>query len=409
MTGQEYLEFNQKKALAYDSLVEKGYAGTCEFLSDCVKEIAEIFEDGFHCFVGYYDIDNISPNGKHMLFLKVDKEAKPGIDTASIMLFDIKENVTRCLCHTSAWCWQQGCRLRWINDNMFIFNDFIDGKYVTRSYSFFSKNTKIAFDCAFYDVSFNFNKAFCIDFDRLQANRPGYGYSCRKSDVTNKSALDIDGLFVMTLSDKKLSQIVSFKTLTSEVSSQPFENHYINHISISPNGKRIMYFHLWAKDSLDMWKMRVLVSDLDGLNRVVIEENDIISHYAWFDDNTLLLTRVLEDRCDYCFYDLLSGKKRVIVSSELINDGHPTFLSKRFFISDTYPLENSMQHLFLYNLEKNERIPLVEIFSDPRLYIDKRCDLHPRLHRDGLIVNFDTTYKNGVRSIKILKLEGSYE
>ena len=52
MTGQEYLKFNQKKALAYDSLVERGYAGACVILSDCVKEIAEIFEDGFHCFVG---------------------------------------------------------------------------------------------------------------------------------------------------------------------------------------------------------------------------------------------------------------------------------------------------------------------------------------------------------------------
>lgn len=406
MTGEEYLLFNQQKALTYDSLVENGYAGNYKVFDERVKEIAEISEDGFHCFAGYYDVDNISPNGRNLLYLKVDEKANPGVDAASIMVFDLQERKSKFICRTSAWCWQQGCRLRWIDDDTFIFNDCVGSNYVTKSHFIHSRETTIAFDHAFYDVSYKANVGLWVDFDRLQANRPGYGYSCNKIDLANRQALNSDGLFAMTLSDKRVSRLVSLGELSSQVISLPFDNHYINHVSISPNGKRVMFFHLWAKDSLDMWKMRTIVSDLDGSNRRIIEEANIVSHYAWLDDDILLLTRIFDNQSDYCFYNLKSGEKKPILSADLISDGHPTFLSKNLFISDTYPLENSMQYLFVFELEKNKRIPLLEIFSDPRLYIDKRCDLHPRVHKDGLLVNFDTTYRNGVRSIKILKLEG---
>ena len=88
MTGEEYLEYNRKKALTYDSLVKKGYAGFFKILDSRVKELGEVGEDGFHCFAGYYDIDNISPNGNFLLYLKVKNNAVPGVDFAMIMVFE---------------------------------------------------------------------------------------------------------------------------------------------------------------------------------------------------------------------------------------------------------------------------------------------------------------------------------
>lgn len=406
MTGEEYLEYNRKKALTYDSLVKKGYAGFFKILDSRVKELGEIGEDGFHCFAGYYDIDNISPNGNFLLYLKVKNNAVPGVDFAMIMVFDLRAKKSTLLTKTMAWCWQQGCRLRWENNDSFIYNDFANGQYITKRYCLISQKSEIAYKHAFYDVHFATNKAFWTNFDRLQANRPGYGYSCGKIDL---DGIDSDGLFAEDLIENTETRLISLPQLKSKANAKPEDNHYINHISISPSGSRVMYFHLWAKDNLDMWKMKVYVSDVDGNNRQAIEDTNIVSHYAWLNDDILLLTRVYNDRCDYCFYHLKSGKKDILNSPDLTNDGHPTFLSKRFFISDTYPLENSIQHLFLFDILKNKAIPLIDAFSDPRLYIDKRCDLHPRVHKGGLLINFDTTFKNGLRTIKIIKLEGCYE
>jgi hypothetical protein len=239
----------------------------------------------------------------------------------------------------------------------------------------------------------------------LQSLRPGYGYS-RGKDFTKKALAPVDdGVFAVDLKTKAVSLLYSLKDLAEQVVSKPTDFHYINHISVSPDGKRFMFFHLWTKDSLDMWKMRLLVSDINGSNLIELEREDIISHYSWIDSNRLMVTKVANKEPCYVIYDLRTGSKEIIQNYKLINDGHPTFFeNKREFVSDTYPLENCMQTMFFSSIENNSYIPILEAFSDPRLYIEKRCDMHPRFDGKHSAINIDSTFSMGLRKIIFLKI-----
>lgn len=108
------------------------------------------------------------------------------------------------------------------------------------------------------------------------------------------------------------------------------------------------------------------------------------------------------EKC-YCVYNVNTLSKRIIQSDDLVQDGHPTFINDSCFITDTYPLENSVQHLLIYDFENNKCNELLKAFSDPRMYIEKRCDMHPRLH--GNYVSIDSTFSEGVRKIILLMLK----
>ena len=209
------------------------------------------------------------------------------------------------------------------------------------------------------------------------------------------------------LKTKAVRLLYSLKDLAGQVESKPTDFHYINHISVSPDGKRFMFFHLWTKDSLDMWNMRLLVSDINGSNLVELDREDIISHYTWIDSNRLMVTKVANKEPCYILYDIKLGTKTIIDDINLIYDGHPSFLSsKECFVSDTYPLNDCIQNLFVYNVENKKYLPILQIFSDPRFYIEKRCDLHPRLNNGNDIVNIDSTFSDGCRKIVIIKFKG---
>ena len=154
-----------------------------------------------------------------------------------------------------------------------------------------------------------------------------------------------------------------------------------------------------------MWKMRLLVSDIDGSNLVELEREEIISHYTWIDSDNIMVTKITNKEPCYVVYNLNNGSKELIQNDKLINDGHPTFFeNKKEFVSDTYPLENCIQTLFFSSIEQDIHIPVLEAFSDPRLYIEKRCDMHPRFDAIHDLINIDSTFSGGVRKVVFLKI-----
>ena len=167
-----------------------------------------------------------------------------------------------------------------------------------------------------------------------------------------------------------------------------------------------MYFHLWTKGPLDLWKMRMIISYSDGSNRKIVTENDLVSHYTWIDDDRLLFTKETCGTFNYCIYNALTNKTVEIESNLINNDGHPTMITNNLFISDTYPLEHCMQKLFLFDIKTKRCTTILEAFSDPRLYIEKRCDMHPRINRKNKLINIDSSFRNGIRSIILINLKG---
>lgn len=60
----------------------------------------------------------------------------------------------------------------------------------------------------------------------------------------------------------------------------------------------------------------------------------------------------------------------------------------------------------LFDIETRKNKKIIEIFSNPRLRNETRCDLHPRLCNCNQIC-IDTTFKNCLRSVCIVKV-GDY-
>lgn len=402
-----YVLKNEMLAARYDEFVNAGYAGYFKVNNDVVNRVRIYGDKEYNTFFGYYDVQQISPDGTRMLVLKTKKNAIPAVDKADIYYIDLSDDTWYYLTSSHAWCWQQGCRLRWFDksNSLIIFNDMHNGKYVSKIWDIDNKCMIKEYPYAFYDIDFKNEIGVGLDFSRLQTMRPGYGYSSVDDSSMNYHAPN-EGIYIYSLADCSYSEIISLQRLAEEVSSKESDYHYINHICISPGHDKFMFFHLWAQDGIAMWKMRLLISDYAG-NYKVLENEEIISHYCWLNNTELMVTKIVSQN-EKCFVviNTENGQKRPLNNLSLVQDGHPVLLNdKKNFVVDTYPMENCIQKLFISSVEDEyKNVNILEAFSDPRLYIEHRCDMHPRVHTSNKMISIDSTYSDGVRKCILVEL-----
>ncbi|MBP3664859.1 MAG: hypothetical protein J6J03_06840, partial [Tyzzerella sp.] len=349
-----------------------------------------------------YDLCQYIPRGDKILAHVVKQNASPQIDDAMIVWFDAENGEMHEIEKTGAWCWQQGSRLRWHpkEQDTILFNDLDHGEYVTKKVNLINGIAERV-SRALYDVDTEFKYGLALNFSRLQRLRPGYGYSRIGEKNADIAAPADDGVFRVDMHSGDEVLLFSLKDLAKDVSAEGF--HYINHLSISPSGKRFTFFHLWTLGAKQSWKMRFYVANADGSGLTLLDDEYIISHYCWVNDRQMIVT---DTKGKYIWIDTVSGEKKVIVSEHLNKDGHPSWMN-RGFLTDTYPQgKKSMQHVFRMNESGSEYLGILKVFSDPRRYGEKRCDLHPRVTSDGK-VTIDTTALGGVRSILAFKLKES--
>lgn len=364
-------------------------------------------QDGKHVFFGYYDIQQFDKIERRMLVHVVGEKASPKFASAELGYYDVINNTYTHFTTTSAWCWQQGARLRWhpIENDKVIFNDVESGAYICKVMDLKSKKICKQYCCALYDIDSLATYGLSLNFSRLQRLRPGYGYGVLKDDTIDNKAPEGDGIFYVDLRNNTKRLIVSLKELAAQVSDPLADQHYINHISISPNGTKFMFFHIWTLVGDTHWRTRLCVYSITDGTMQIIEETDRVSHYDWKSDNELLVTCWGKDKKQYyCLYDLSRKRKCILKDKRLMHDGHPSTLKdESIFVSDTYPLDNDMQTLFKYDLLKEEYTQVMKVYSDPRLFDEKRCDLHPRVSNSEKYITIDSTCENECRQVLLIR------
>jgi Tol biopolymer transport system component len=126
----------------------------------------------------------------------------------------------------------------------------------------------------------------------------------------------------------------------------------------------------------------------------------MVSHYAWRDDNSLLVwARAPEHGDRYYVVDATTGRRDVYGAGTLdrFGDGHPSFSPDgRWIVTDSYPDRARMRHLLLCRHEAGEVIEVGAFHSPWRYDGAVRCDLHPRWSPDGRSVSIDSAHE-GVR------------
>ncbi len=387
-----------KKSASWILSCINGNAGRIVFCDD--REYQKYHLADHNVFFGYYDLQQYDEKGEKLLAHVVKKGADTSKDKAKLVWFDSADGSMHEFASTQAWCWQQGARLRWHpkEKNVVLYNDKEGNEFVLKSTNLIDGKTEIL-SPALYDVDKTLQNGLSLNFARLQRLRPGYGYNSITDDSVNEKASASDGVFHIDLASGRKTLYFSLENLAQDVYDDS-ASHYINHICISPDGSKFTFFHIWTKSAEFPLKMRFYVANMDGTNLRRLENEWRISHYSWI-DNKKILTTTADGK--YVIYDVETGEKTVIQSEHLVRDGHPTPIEEAF-VSDTYPSKRCMQQVFRIGFNGENYKNILNIYSDPRRYGEKRCDLHPRVTSDGRIT-IDTTCNNGLRSIVAFRLK----
>lgn len=349
----------------------------------------------YHWF-GYYDKFQIDTSGRYLLVHQVDFEhraPKPD-DVIKIGMIDLADNDRWIeLAETRAWSWQQGSMLQWRPgfDDQIVFNDRDGDRFVCRVLDVKTRELR-ALPMAIDYLSADGKLALCCDYRRIQHIRTGYGYVGVEDPNKDKLAPDDTGVFRMDMETGRTRLLVSVAALAAipYPGSTPKDNHYVNHVQISPDGQRFFVFDRWV-GGLRGQPTRVFAANVADGGELRLLSAEGASHYMWDDAQNVLIW----GNGSYSLYaDDGSGRPHKTLWKA--PNGHHSFIpgtNHQWLVTDTYPQGPKREQIVYLFHRPTERAFVLGRFAAPRAYsADLRCDTHPRVSRDGRFVIIDSPH-----------------
>ncbi|MFW6414393.1 MAG: hypothetical protein ACOCZS_03730, partial [Verrucomicrobiota bacterium] len=373
---------------------------------DWILPIERVTPEDGHYFFGYFDKYQIDQTERFLLVNKAHfMHRQPRADDElELGLIDIADNNSyHPLTKTYAWCWQQGCMLQWLpggKSTEFIYNDRRNGQFVAVKADIERGELEV-FPRPIYALSPDGKWALSVNFARLAAERPGYGYEGVPDPWEDELHPEEDGIYAMNLENSEYKLIISLDQLAHFPPNrrQPGDGkHWSNHLAVSPNCERFMFLHRW-KITDGSYITRFFTSDREGNNIRLLNDCNMTSHMGWIDDHRIIAFANRDHWGYYIFFDG-SSEVREVGAGLFDDDGHCTCSTDgRWMLTDTYwhPVTNE-RTLILYDMKKVVRYNLGYFWSDPNLPRPARCDLHPRWSRDEKMVTFDSLHE-GFRGV----------
>ena len=378
----------------------------------CINRIGDCLCDkwrDYETFWGYYDKYPMNKSGLVLLNATLHPtKKKPSANYAiHVLLVNIEYREVLLDIETKAYNWQQGCRAHWLNDELFILNDFDADRrqYVARV---FSASQLVEMDRFDYPVQNSFSVGYflSINYRRINTLRPDYGYRNRPNMTdTELRRLDNDGIWKIDYSTRKSVLLYSLEKIagfgTKQVDLEAF--HKVNHLIINKAGEKFIFIHRYLKNGMRF--DRLLLADVKGNLLKVLADNEMVSHCCWVNENTIFAyLRGIDNVDSYYSIDIHTGKMTLLENSLFgeYGDGHPSS-NGRFILSDSYPDKTMHQHLLLYDQKNGEAKELGSFFHGLSYNEETRCDLHPRLSPDNKRVFFDSVY-SGKRQLYYIDL-----
>lgn len=360
--------------------------------------VIDPIESADETFFGYYDKSPENKNG-WVIFNETAYNTQKHPTSNRPLWINIINLCTKeviPISNTFSYNWQQGCRAQWLDENCFIFN-FFDGKsYNSCIYDIIGGRVVNTFDRAVQD-SHRFDYFLSVNYQRIMRLRPDYGY--RNLPLLSYSDLkdtENDGIWRTDFSTSKERLAVSIHELEQLSPHPSFKGayHKVNHVMISPDGQSFIFIHRWY--SSGRRHDRLIWSDFSKLR--ILSDEDMVSHMCWIDNDRLFGYLRHTGKDGFYFINLVTGE---FTSCNAINDlrlgdGHPSY-HDGWIVFDSYPDKSRMQHLYLYNIERDSVMKLLELFQSTRYNGESRCDLHPRFSPDGFRIYFDTVFSGSRR------------
>jgi len=374
-------------------------------------EVDEIGPSDMESFFGYYDKYPENNNGYILCHLSSIKTSTNPTSKKNIYIALFHKNNLNLPVFkipVSSYNWQQGSRLQWVTGDKFIYNDYDDrvNHYISKLVCAKTKKIITTFKYPVQDVYKN-EYFLTLNYDRLMALRPDYGY--RNTKAYSGQDLEIltdDGVFIVDMKSGHGKLMFSLEMICSVGHEEIFIKafHKINHLMISPDGEHFIMLHRYFVEGKRFG--RLLLGSTKNHRLSVLANYGMVSHYCWLDDCNVLAYLRGPDKIDGYYVISIDGTKfERIMNNSLISkgDGHPTII-KDGFIADTYPDHRRMQYLIKYSFKNNRVEDIAELYHGFKFSGESRCDLHPRYSDNIKKLYFDSVF-SGKRRLCCINLK----
>lgn len=366
-------------------------------------------------FFGYYDKIPWDITDRYMLCMKANNtwsDVCPR-DKADILQIDTSlpendKNRVKKIAETSSWNVQQSCMLQWLGPDYsshILFNDYRGGKYVAVIKEIEGGAERVI-DAPVYTVSTDGKTALTLDFSRLYNLRPGYGYYNVPETTKDVALPDATAVWKIDLETGTVNPLLTYKDFASFHPRPGMREarsvHKVNHLMLSPNGKRFMVLYRWFIGERKY--TRLITANIDGSDMYILSDDDMVSHCFWKDDNHILAFE--NKKASGTGYYLVTDRTQEYKHCwpELTVDGHPSYSPDRnYIVTDSYPDRARIQYIRVMKDEDDKPEVVAKVFSPFKYDNDTRCDLHPRWNHAGDKVCFDSVFE-GHRGLYIVEV-----
>lgn len=417
-------------------------------------------------FFGFHDLVAWNTAGDKLLALRIDNILTPPNPDVpcDIGYVNGDESFVK-LGQTYAYNYPQGARQQWVgNTDLFVVNDRINGAWRSKVYNTTTKEcTELEYST---HVITDDGWAFAQDYARLY-RVGGYGYTGLPDPYASEHVSENTGIIKHNIHTKAASLLISLKEIAHfQLNPNLGNNHYLTHLLLNPSQTRLAFLHRYKlKDGGET--TRLMTIGIDG-NNLKCLASGFLSHFDWKDDTHIAIwgrtgSGVEKLRSSLLYRmipsGLISQAKKVIkklmykkpkgaaakpnaafnwllfkdennaepafLAKGIVNeDGHPMFCpaNRDWMICDTYPDENGIRVLFLFQYSTQKRVDLgtykmidtkpdlkesaayltgvdkgvMKAFSLEQMAFTRsglHCDLHPRWKKDGTMVAFDSIHE----------------
>lgn len=366
------------------------------------------------------DCIQFDPTGRYMLGMQITIEGKyvQPTDIGHIGLIDTEDNYKWIeVGKSTAWNWQQGCRLQWMpgSSEEFFWNDRSDDgkRLVCRIYNIRTGKTRVL-PRPVYTVSPDGLTGLAHDFERMI--HKGTNYVGIEDKFGDEWAPKGTGIMKMDMISGKSELIISLDEIADIIfkENRPKNSDgtlYVFREGWNPSGTRFIAFVKDVRDGETTTYGYSMSPDGTDVRYLYLSP----SHHYWIDDETIFdwgLHTDPGDNVDYKGYFLFkdddSGKAKKMFWKA--SNGHDSFHKNgEWILTDTYNLKG-YQYLYLYHIPTKKFVPLgkYEFWFKGEHYQQKarifRVDLHPRFSPDGNMVSFDSTQEGLGRQIYMVDI-----
>jgi hypothetical protein len=354
-------------------------------------------------FFGYYDTSPFNPEDCNKLLIHANNAnvyLNPDSNKTDIYVYDTATKTSLKIGETFAWNWQQGARLSWIDKSTAIFNIYDKTAKKYRATTVDVNTGKIqTYD---FPVQSVFKNKFYLSFsyDPLNLIRPDYGYRCYQPKPNCYKENKIMKIDLTTLECEILIDINDLHNQIVPDNSTVLESKAkFNHILINSNGTSFIFLYRYF---LNGKRLHVLcMYDFNSETVINILENQVVSHYCWLDNQTILFWGVVGGISGYYSLDVNDPKPKLEIDG--VGDGHPSFVSKNQILTDSYPDKSGLRNINFMNLSTGKFEKIASVYQSPWFRAETRCDPHPSISADKKRIQIDSVSHRG-RRVAIFEL-----